>query len=117
MMSSLAASLPAQLALADYLAQGGHERHLRRLRASLAERQQRGQRLIERRFSAGTRMTRPSGGCFTWIELQAQADGLTLHRRAMGLSINTAPGGLFSAAVSQAGISAGVSSRALPPDC
>lgn len=97
MMSSLATSLPPQLALAEYLAQGGYERHLRRLRASLAAEQQRGQRLIERHFPAGTRMTRPSGGYFIWTELPAQVDALTLHRRAMELSISTAPGVLFSA--------------------
>lgn len=97
MMSSLATSLPPQLALADYLSQGGYDRHLRRLREALAAEQQRGQRLIERHFPAGTRMTRPAGGYFLWLELPKQVDALELHRRAMASSISTAPGVLFSA--------------------
>lgn len=96
-MSTLATSLPPQLALADYLAQGGYDRHLRRLRATMAAARQRGQRLIERHFPAGTRMTRPSGGYFVWLELPAAVQALDLHRRALGLGISTAPGVMFSA--------------------
>ena len=32
MMSSLATSVPSQLALAEYLEEGGYDRHLRQLR-------------------------------------------------------------------------------------
>lgn len=95
-MSTLATSLPPQRALADYLAQGGYERHLRRLRAALAGERQRASRLIERHFPAGTRMTRPSGGYFVWLELPPQVKTLALHHRAMAQGISTAPGALFS---------------------
>lgn len=97
MMSSLATSLPPQLAIADYLAQGGYDRHLRQLRAALATEQQRARRLIERHFPAGTRVTRPAGGYFLWLELPVRVDALELHHRAMALGISTAPGVLFSA--------------------
>ena len=97
MMSSLATSLPPQLALDDYLAQGGFDRHLRRLRTELAAAQQSGQRLVERHFPTGTRLTRPAGGYFLWVELPPQVDTLELHRRALEGSISTAPGLLFSA--------------------
>lgn len=97
MMSSLATALPPQLAIADYLAQGGYDRHLRQLRAALAAEQQRAQRLIERHFPAGTRMTRPAGGYFVWLELPPAVDALALHRQAMEHGISTAPGVLFSA--------------------
>ena len=97
MMSSLATALPPQLALADYLGQGVYDRHLRQLRAALAAQQRRALRLIERHFPAGTRVTRPSGGYFLWLDLPEAVDAVTLHRRAMALSISTAPGALFSA--------------------
>jgi len=97
MMSSLATALPPQLAIADYLAQGGYDRHLRQLRAALAAEQQRARRLIERHFPAGTRVTRPAGGYFLWLELPATVDTLTLHQQAMARGISTAPGVLFSA--------------------
>jgi len=97
MMSSLATALPPQLAIADYLAQGGYDRHLRQLRAALAAEQQRARRLIERHFPAGTRVTRPAGGYFLWLELPAAVDALALHHQAMAQGISTAPGVLFSA--------------------
>ena len=97
MMSTLATALPPQLAIADYLAQGGYDRHLRQLRAALAAEQQRALRLIERHFPAGTRFTRPAGGYFLWLELPASVDALALHHTAMALGISTAPGVLFSA--------------------
>jgi len=97
MMSSLATALPPQLAIADYLAQGGYDRHLRQLRAALAAEQQRALRLIERHFPAGTRVTRPAGGYFLWLELPATVDALALHHQAMAQGISTAPGVLFSA--------------------
>ena len=73
-MSSLATSLPPQIAVAEYLAQGHLERHLRRLRAALADQQVQAQAGVERHFPAGTRMTRPAGGYFLWLELPAQVD-------------------------------------------
>lgn len=97
MMSSLATAVPPQLAIADYLAQGGYERHLRQLRGALAQEQQRVRRLIERHFPAGTRVTRPAGGYFLWLELPPAVDALALHRQALALGISTAPGVLFSA--------------------
>lgn len=96
MMSSLATSLPPQLALTEYLAHGGFERHLRQLREALATQQVRALRLIERCFPAGTRVTRPAGGYFLWLELPQSVDTMELHRLAMSESISTAPGVLFS---------------------
>lgn len=96
MMTSLSTSLPAQRAIADYLAQGTYERHLRGLRAALAGQQQRAQRQIQRFFPAGTRFTRPTGGYFLWVELPPTVDAMALYRRALAAGISTAPGVLFS---------------------
>ena len=97
MMTSLATALPTQLALAEYLAQGSYERHLRRLREFLTTRRRQALRLIEKHFPPGTRVTRPEGGYFVWLELPANVDALALHHRARARSISTAPGVLFSA--------------------
>ncbi|WP_291085079.1 PLP-dependent aminotransferase family protein [Hydrogenophaga sp.] len=97
MTTSLASALPTQLALADYLAQGGYDRHLRRLRESLSAQRKHALRLIERHFPPGTRTTRPEGGYFIWLELPPSVDALALHHRARAHSISTAPGALFSA--------------------
>ncbi len=98
MMSTLATSLPPQLAIAEYLATGGYDRHLRNLREALSRQRQRTLRLIERHFPAGTRVTRPEGGYFLWLELPSTVDALALHREALAHhQISTAPGVLFSA--------------------
>ena len=97
MMTSLATAIPTQLALAEYLAQGAYERHLRRLREFLATRRKQALRLIEKHFPPGTRVTRPEGGYFVWVELPATVDALALHHQARARSISTAPGVLFSA--------------------
>lgn len=97
-MSSLATSLPAQRAIAEYLHQGGYDRHLRGLREALAGQMQRTRRQVVRWFPAGTRVTQPEGGYFLWLELPPDVDALALHHAARTLGISTAPGVLFSAA-------------------
>lgn len=97
MMSSLATSLPPQRALAEYLAQGGYDRHLRHLRAALSAQHEHALALIDQSFPAGTRVTRPAGGYFLWLELPAQVDALRLHELARLQGISCAPGELFSA--------------------
>ena len=96
--ASLATSLPAQLALARYLERGSYERHLRGLRATLCAQRDACTEEIAAHFPAGTRVSRPHGGYFLWVELPHGTDSLALHRRAMGAGISVAPGPMFSAA-------------------
>lgn len=97
LMSSLATALPSQLALLDFLQQRSFERHLKGLRHALARQQAASIRAIERYFPAGTKVTRPEGGYFLWVELPAGADALVIHRQAVQHGIGIAPGHLFSA--------------------
>ena len=96
-MTSLATSLPAQRAIAEYMEQGVYDRHLRHLRESLSAQMQRTLRQIERYFPTATRVTQPSGGYFLWLELPPQIDTLALHQEALEARISIAPGVLFSA--------------------
>jgi DNA-binding transcriptional MocR family regulator len=97
MTRTLSASAPAQAALADYLAKGGYDKHLRQLRHALSAQQGAMLEAVARHFPKGTRATRPDGGYFLWIELAAGVDALELHRRALSLGISVAPGPMFSA--------------------
>lgn len=97
LMSTLATAIPSQMAISDYLEGGGYERHLRQLRQSLATQQALALELIARHFPAGTRVTRPQGGYFLWLELPPEVDALALHRLALAQRISIAPGHLFSA--------------------
>lgn len=95
--TTLSASAPAQAALADYLAKGGYDKHLRQLRHSLSVQQTAMIQAVVRHFPKGTRATRPSGGYFLWIELPGQVNTLDLQRKALSLGISVAPGPMFSA--------------------
>ncbi|MDO8252344.1 MAG: PLP-dependent aminotransferase family protein [Rhodoferax sp.] len=97
LMSTLSTAIPSQLAIADYLQRGGYERHLRQLRQALATQQALALRAIARYFPKGTRVTRPEGGYFLWLELPPQVDALQLHRLTLSQRISIAPGHLFSA--------------------
>lgn len=97
MMSSLATSVPSQLAIAEYLEEGGYDRHLRQLRHALADSLAQLRELVLRHFPKGTRVSRPDGGYFLWVHMPDQVDTLVLHRQALAHGISIAPGVLFSA--------------------
>jgi DNA-binding transcriptional MocR family regulator len=97
LMTSLAAPVPSQEGLAEYLQHGGFDRHLRNLRQVLAEQRRATLRTISKCFPAETRVTQPEGGYFVWVELPAEVDALKLHKLALSQSISIAPGHLFSA--------------------
>ncbi len=94
---SLATSIPAQQALAGYLAKGGYDRHLRQLRHAFLLQQMQYLEAIKQHFPAGTRVTRPQGGYFFWVKLPGGANTLELHRAALANGISIAPGPIFSA--------------------
>jgi len=95
--TTLSASAPAQAALADYLAKGGYDKHLRQLRHALSVQQSAMIQAVVRHFPKGTKATRPNGGYFLWIELPGNANALEIHRQALSLGISVAPGPMFSA--------------------
>lgn len=95
--TSIATSVPAQEGIAEFLRQGGYDRHLRRLRRTFASSQARFRTAIERAFPAGTRISSPEGGYFVWVELPPRCDAMKLHARALREGISIAPGPMFSA--------------------
>jgi DNA-binding transcriptional MocR family regulator len=95
--TTLSTSAPAQLALAGYLEKGGLDKHLRKLRQTLAMQQATFAQAVGHYFPAGTRATRPLGGYFLWVELPAHVNALDIHRKALELGISVAPGPIFSA--------------------
>lgn len=95
--SSLATTVPVQIALAEYLKHGGLENHLRHLRQSLALQEVEMVQAVERHFPTGTKLARPQGGYFLWLELPPHVDTLLLHQQALERGISIAPGPIFSA--------------------
>jgi DNA-binding transcriptional MocR family regulator len=97
MTTTLSASAPAQAALAEYLAKGGYDKHLRQLRHALSVQQSAMAQAVVRHFPKGTKATRPAGGYFLWIEMPESVNALDIHRQALSLGISVAPGPMFSA--------------------
>lgn len=95
--TTLATSVPAQIALASYLQKGGYDRHLRSLRHTLLLQQIKFIEAVERHFPEGTRLTSPSGGYFLWVKLPDGVNSLELHRAALKAGVSIAPGPIFSA--------------------
>ena len=96
LMSTLSASVPAQVAIADYLHTGGYDKHLRRLRHALEAQMQYMNEALARYFPNNIRVSRPTGGYFLWVEFPLGFDTLILHRKAAELDISIAPGPIFS---------------------
>jgi DNA-binding transcriptional MocR family regulator len=90
------ASLP-QMAVAEFLANGGYDHHLRGLRQRMAEQVARVSEAVGAAFPPGVRISRPAGGFVLWVELPGSGSALELHRRALAAGISIAPGPMFSA--------------------
>jgi DNA-binding transcriptional MocR family regulator len=90
------ATLP-QIAIADFLANGGYDHHLRKLRRLYAEKVQNFSQAISTHFPEGTRLTRPLGGYVLWVELPPAINSLELLDRALAAGISITPGPMFSA--------------------
>jgi DNA-binding transcriptional MocR family regulator len=94
---SLACPALLGMAVAEFLASGGYDRHLRRLRTAIAGNVERYREGILEAFPEGTRVSSPRGGFVLWVELPPGADALALHEQALRRGIVVAPGPLFSA--------------------
>jgi DNA-binding transcriptional MocR family regulator len=94
---NIAAPTLPQLALAQFMENGGYERHLRKVTSIYRRQVERMSELMAEHFPAETRITRPQGGFLIWAELPEQIDSVDLHNRAMQSGISICPGVVFSA--------------------
>jgi DNA-binding transcriptional MocR family regulator len=95
-MFNITTASPTQLAVAEFLANGGYDHHLRSLRRLCASRMAQTRDAIGRAFPPGTRVTRPEGGTVLWVELGEEADAGALHGKALDAGIALVPGALFT---------------------
>ncbi|MGD9126847.1 MAG: PLP-dependent aminotransferase family protein [Planctomycetia bacterium] len=96
LVTTHAAPMPTQLAIASYLKQGGYDRTLRKARSSYRDRVRRMAQAVGEFFPEGTRVSNPSGGYVLWVEMPETIDSLKLYHMAIEHEISTAPGPLFS---------------------
>jgi hypothetical protein len=81
-----------QLAVAEFLENGGYERHLRSMQRTYARLTGLTQSAVAKHFPPGTRATRPSGGFVLWVELPKGCDAVELYEQALQERIGVAPG-------------------------
>jgi DNA-binding transcriptional MocR family regulator len=96
-MSSLSTNIPAQDAIAQYLRQGGYDRHLGALRRTFAAQQKSALQALRTHVPPGFTVTQPQGGYFLWLELPDHVDAIDVHRKALEQGFSIAPGPIFSA--------------------
>lgn len=96
-LNTLATPTVPQRAIAEYLTQGGFERHLRRVRRAFAQQRDLMRHFVLRFFPAGTEVSLPQGGYVLWVTLPPQVDAMELYRRSLALGITVAPGRIFAA--------------------
>jgi DNA-binding transcriptional MocR family regulator len=94
---SLCGPLLPQVALANFLAGGTYDAHLRRMRRTFEENLARMTRAVEASFPVETKVSQPAGGFVLWLELPKRFDSRALFDEALEHGICFAPGDVFSA--------------------
>jgi DNA-binding transcriptional MocR family regulator len=93
---SCSSGLLQQLTLAEFLASGDYDRHLKSLRPVLQTNAERLRSLVAEHFPGETRTSNPVGGSVLWLELPASVDAEQLFDEAILAGISIAPGPIFS---------------------
>ena len=93
---NIATAAPTQLAIAEFLANGGYDHHLRTIRRVYARQVAQVRDAVGRHFPKGTRVTRPEGGFVLWVEMPEEVNALRLYEEALQKGISIAPGAIFT---------------------
>jgi DNA-binding transcriptional MocR family regulator len=96
-VSNIATATLPQLAIAEFLENGGYDHYLRKMRGIYSRQAALMSQAVQRFFPAGTRVNNPSGGFVLWVELPEGVDSIRLYERALERGITIAPGFIFSA--------------------
>ncbi|HTP30511.1 MAG TPA: PLP-dependent aminotransferase family protein, partial [Anaeromyxobacteraceae bacterium] len=94
---NVATASPTQLAVAEFLTNGGYDHHLRAVRRVYARQVDEMRDAVLRHFPCGTSVSRPRGGFLLWADMPAEVDAFRLYDEARQRGIGVAPGTLFSA--------------------
>jgi len=95
-INSIATPELPQLAIAEFMANGGYDHHLRKLRAAFATQVQRTSEAVAAHFPAQCKITQPAGGFVLWVEMPASVDSVRLFEMARDARIAIAPGSMFT---------------------
>ncbi|MBV5262314.1 PLP-dependent aminotransferase family protein [Synechococcus moorigangaii CMS01] len=96
MTTNYMTAVAPQLTIAAFLANGGYDRHLRKLRRTYQSQMLNMTQAICHYFPKMTKVSRPKGGYVLWIEMPEIVDTLQLYEDALHHNIAIAPGSMFS---------------------
>jgi DNA-binding transcriptional MocR family regulator len=85
-----------QLAIAEFIDNGGYDHHLRKLRAAFVKQVEQMSEAVAEHFPAQCRVTQPAGGFVLWVELPPEVDSVRLFEAARAHGIAIAPGTMFT---------------------
>ena len=94
--TSCACPVVTQLAVAEFLHNGGYDHHVRSVRRAYAQQVHCVSDAIGKYFPAGTKVTRPQGGYLLWVEFPKDVNALKLHTEALEQKVSVIPGPVFS---------------------
>ncbi len=94
----LSSSTPTitQEAIANFLAKGRYDYHLRKLRQTLYANSLKYMAAVVDYFPADTRVSKPKGSFLLWIELNENIDVNKLYKKALEYGIVFTPGNIFT---------------------
>jgi DNA-binding transcriptional MocR family regulator len=96
-VSNIATATLPQMAIAEFLANGGYDQYLRKIRGIYSRQTSLMAKAVERCFPKGTRVNTPSGGFVLWVEMPEAVNSIQLYEEALRCGITIAPGTIFSA--------------------
>ena len=96
LFQSLFSATLTEEVVAHFLENGRYENHLRRFRQALHANCLQYIRAISDYFPEDTKVSRPQGGFFLWVELNPRINTLELYEMALRQKISIAPGRIFT---------------------
>jgi DNA-binding transcriptional MocR family regulator len=96
-VSNIATATLPQMAVAEFLATGGYDHYLRKIRGVYCRQTSLMAKAVEKYFPKGTKVSSPAGGFVLWVEMPDAVDSIQLYEMALRHGITIAPGTIFSA--------------------
>jgi DNA-binding transcriptional MocR family regulator len=93
---SMSSCSVTQMAVAEYLAEGGYDRHVRGLRRTLMQQVGKMRHQLSMVLPVGTRISQPQGGFVLWVELPRGIDAMEVFNDCLSRNVSILPGSIFS---------------------
>ncbi|WP_047244047.1 PLP-dependent aminotransferase family protein [Chromobacterium subtsugae] len=95
-VNTLSTSAIPQMAIAEYLSQGGYDQHLRKIRKFYQQQAKIITHVVRRFFPEACIISEPAGGYLLWVQLPPHIDAMRLYNEALERKITIGPGTIFS---------------------